>query len=106
MPFIAYDLSLDLVRLLRPLLPAIKDHDPDLADQIRRAATSVVMNLAEGSGRRGKERAYHYRIARGSVQEVRSGLEAADAWGYVDKPRLAEASHLAHRIAGMLWRLG
>jgi len=106
MKFIAYDLSLDLLQLLRPILAAVKQQDPDLADQIRRAATSVTMNLAEGTGRSGKERAYHYRIARGSVLEVRGGLDAAEAWGYVEKDRAAEAWRLADRIAGMLWRLG
>jgi hypothetical protein len=45
MSFAAYDVSLELVRVLAPLVPAIKKHDRDLADQMRRAATSVVLNM-------------------------------------------------------------
>ena len=41
----------------------------DLADQARRAMASVPLNLAEGAGRAGRDRVYHFRIAYGSVKE-------------------------------------
>src|SRR5262245_53591136 len=41
-----------------------------LRDQLERASTSVVLNIAEGSSRRSlRERARHYNIARGSMME-------------------------------------
>jgi hypothetical protein len=47
--------SLDLIRALRPLCEQIARSSSDLADQLRRAATSVMLNLGEGEmgGRRG-----------------------------------------------------
>ena len=65
MAFIAYDLSLDLVSLVAPVALAVQRHDRSLADQLRRAVASVPANLAEGSGRVGRDRLHHYRIALG-----------------------------------------
>ena len=45
----AYEVSIELIGALRELLPVIKRHDRDLADQIHRAATSVALNLGEGA---------------------------------------------------------
>ena len=46
--FIAYEVSLEVIRLLRPVLPLIQRHDPDLADQLRRASNAVPLHIAEG----------------------------------------------------------
>ena len=53
--FTAHDASLELIRELRTLMPAIQRFDRDLATQLRTAATSVTLNLSEGqrSGGRG-----------------------------------------------------
>ncbi len=45
-----------------------------IADQAIRAATSVPANLAEGHGRRGRDRVHHWRIAYASAKEVDSHL--------------------------------
>jgi len=72
----------------------------NLAHQIRRAATSVVLNIAEGYGR------YHYLdslrfyyIARGSLDETLSGFVACDELGYTnaDLPRQRRLCHSALR---------
>ena len=50
-----------------------------LGEQLRRAALSIPTNIAEGTGRnQGKESAYFYRIAKGSVYEVVSLLVMCD----------------------------
>jgi len=36
MSFATYDVSLELVRVLAPIVPAIKKHDRDLADQMKK----------------------------------------------------------------------
>ena len=79
--FGAYALGLEAIRLLRPLEPIIKQHDADLARQIRKAASSVALNLAEGAKRRGEDRLYHYSVAAGGANEVLAGLDTSDAWG-------------------------
>jgi hypothetical protein len=47
MRFLAYDLAIDLVRLLREPIASIRHHDADLARQACRALASVPLNIAE-----------------------------------------------------------
>jgi four helix bundle protein len=54
-----------------------------LVQQIRRAATSVHLNLAEGCSRKSvAERNRYFEIARGSVIEVDSAIEISFKLGY------------------------
>lgn len=54
-----------------------------LAQQIKRAALSVHLNIAEGSSRKSQaERKRFYEIARGSVIEVDAALDVANDLGY------------------------
>lgn len=55
-----------------------------LVQQIKRAALSVHLNIAEGSSRKSEvERKRFYEIARGSVIEVDAALDIAADLGYV-----------------------
>jgi len=65
-----YSVMLDLLVSLRPILVQIRTRDANLEDQMRRAATSVVLNIAEGSGSRGKIRTARYSTALGSARET------------------------------------
>ena len=47
--FIAYEVSIELIRNLRDVAATIKRSDRDLADQLQRAASSAALNLGEGS---------------------------------------------------------
>jgi len=61
-----------------------------MTDQIRRAALSVLANIAEGQGRRGpKEFLHHLSIANGSLCEVETCVIAAHRRGYLDDANLA-----------------
>ena len=55
-----------------------------LARQLRRAASSVTLNLAEGSGSQGRNRNARYFNALGSAREVRACIHVALAWSYVE----------------------
>ncbi len=79
-----HDEMLDAIRAMRPLLTAIQRRDIDLARQLRRAASSVVLNLAEGSGSFGGVRTQRYRTALGSARETMSCLRVAEAFGYIE----------------------
>ncbi len=81
MRFIALDVSLGLIRDLRAPLLRLRRLDPDLHRQIRRAASSVALNLSEGAERAGKDRLHLYRVARGSAREVETALQLSVAWG-------------------------
>ena len=63
-----YDDMLACVAMMRGLAGAIERHDPDLGRQMRRAASSVVLNTAEGSGSFGRMRTARYRTALGSAR--------------------------------------
>jgi four helix bundle protein len=79
----AYDTMLEVLRGLRPLLTQIERHDRDLGNQLRRASTSVVLNVAEGCGSSAGMRTARYRTALGSARETGACLDAAIALGYV-----------------------
>ena len=75
-----YQLAMNVFRegyRVASLLPIEEKYN--LANQLRRASTSIILNIAEGYGR------YHYLdslrfyyTARGSIMEVLSGLIACD----------------------------
>lgn len=55
-----------------------------LGDQIRRSASSVTSNIAEGSGRNSfKEKTHFIEIAYGSLMEAFSQLQIAQDLGYL-----------------------
>lgn len=55
-----------------------------LGDQIRRSASSVTSNIAEGSGRNSfKEKSHFIEIAYGSLMEAFSQLQIAQYLGYL-----------------------
>ncbi len=101
--FDAYDVTLQMIRSLVKIVEVIEKRDPDLADQIRRALNSVLLNINEGRKNRGGNQARFFAYASGSNSEVRAGLDAAEAWGWVSVPD--EARALLDRNAAMLWRL-
>ena len=105
MTFDAYDRSLSLLRTLVPLLERLVAIDPKLADQLRRAAQSVTLNIQEASRRSGKDRRYRFRISLGSAAEVAACLDVAAALRYVDEPALAPALELVDRVRAMTYRL-
>jgi len=74
-------------------LPRVENYN--LAEQIRRAAVSVTANLAEGYGRYNYPDAIHfYRIARGSLFELKDHLIACNDLGYIQKSLYAQGEKL------------
>jgi four helix bundle protein len=97
-----YQLALKLLRTAYDLAGQLPDYEKyNLADQLRRAAVSVVLNIAEGYGR------YHYLdklrflyMARGSLDELLSAFVACGEVGYADSGQIAwvrSAHEEAHR---------
>jgi four helix bundle protein len=91
-----YDVILEVLRELRPVVAQIETHDRDLGRQLRRAATSVALNCSEGSGSNGGTRRERYRNALGSAQETRACLDAAIALGYVESVDAGLLGRLDH----------
>ena len=99
-----HDDMLEAITTIRPLLTAIERRDADLARQLRRAASSVVLNIAEGSGSFGGVRTQRYRTALGSARETLACLQVAEAFGYIDTTP-AGVLALLRRVLGTLVRV-
>jgi four helix bundle protein len=78
-----YPVCLEMVRGVRPCVEKIGRFDADLARQLRKASTSVALNVAEGSGSRGGKRRHCYDIALGEARETLANLVVATAVGYM-----------------------
>jgi four helix bundle protein len=72
-----YLVSLDSVRLVRPLIAVVVREDPDLARQLRRALSSIPLNIAEGESALGRNQRLRFVTALGSAREARACLEVA-----------------------------
>jgi four helix bundle protein len=78
-----------------------------LADQLRRASTSIILNFAEGNGKKGlKERQRFFRIAKGSLYEVAAVYDVALSFGLIEKTFHEKVIDRCDYIAAMLskWR--
>ena len=78
--FVALDVCRDASRIAKQ----IEKHDSSLANQLRRCASSVPLNLREGSGSSGGNRRLRYHTALGSSGEVLACYDTAEAMGYID----------------------
>ena len=86
------------------LLPA--EEKFNMVQQIRRAALSVKLNLAEGSTRRSDiERKRYLEISRGSVVEIDAALETAVDLEYFKKEELQNIGELLNKCFAMLSKM-
>ena len=104
-PLRALDISHHMLEVIAPLLDRIGQHDRSLADQLRRAAQSVTLNLAESAGHRRGNRRLRLESALGSAYETRACIRIARTWGYVSADAADAALGLVDRVAAMTYRL-
>ena len=99
-----YQVARQLVRdiyLLQNQFP--KEERYALGDQVRRAATSITANIAEGSGRQSiKEKIHFIEIAFGSMTEVFCELQTACDLDYIKAEQLDTLRPSFEEIAKML----
>ena len=89
------------VYMLQEVFP--KEERYALCDQLRRAASSIPANIAEGSGRSSlKEKIHFIEIAYGSLMEVFCELQTASDLGYITEERIEKLRPLITDIAKML----
>ncbi len=91
--FRTYDLAVSFYRHVEPL--SMKSH---LKEQLLRAASSIVLNLAEGNGKPScRDQVRFFRIAMGSLRETQAILELGNVKD--------EISDCADKLGGSLYRL-
>ncbi len=100
-----HEMAPSIVEALAPLMPLIQRQDRALAVQLRTAASSMVLNIAESEySDPGNKRARLFTAA-GSANESRSAIRVAVAWGYVRQERAADVLARLDRVMAILWKL-
>jgi four helix bundle protein len=99
-----YQHSIEMNQRVAEVARKIQRHDRDLVRQLKRAASSVALNVAEGLGTQGGNRELRFKTALGSAREVQACLDVARAWGYLDASSKPVQVNVDHVIA-MLFKL-
>jgi len=108
----AWEHARTLAIVSKPLIDRLPTTERSgLADQWRRAASSVVLNIAEGASRRGnKEFRKHLGIARASLDEVEAIIDLAVGLDYLRKEDTTKVSAVrdecARTVFGLIRKLG
>ena len=99
-----YQLALKFHLGVMTLLP--KRGSPTLRDQLERASISIILNIAEGAGRRSPaDRRRHFVIAQGSTYECAAILDIIRLRRIAQPSRCLNARNYAVRIVQMLAKL-
>jgi four helix bundle protein len=88
------------------LLETVPRGNGPLVDQLRRAALSVPLNIAEAAGRTTQaDGGRHYAIARGAAMECAAIIDAMHVLRIIDDPSHVQASAVLARIVAMTTKL-
>ena len=101
-----YRCAIEFLALTAQAAEQIPRGNATLLDQLRRAASSISLNIAEAAGRTGQaDAARTYAIARGSAMECAAVLDALLVLKMIDASTKQRGDELLERIVGMLTRL-
>ncbi|HET6404284.1 MAG TPA: four helix bundle protein [Candidatus Thermoplasmatota archaeon] len=97
-----YHRAVRAAALVEKVALAVPEARADLRDQMRRASTSVVLNIAEGAnGFAPRDKARYYRIAQGSAGECLAALDLARQVGPGSADDGAARSELLHVMGSL-----
>jgi four helix bundle protein len=102
-----YQMQLRLISWVTPLMEEAKiiaaGKTREVLDQLDRASLSMLLNTAEGNGKRqGQVRAKFFDDARGSATECAACLDALVAKGVFSPDKMSEGKSMLLRIVSML----
>jgi four helix bundle protein len=98
-----YRAGIEFVALADEVAESLPRGRAYLTDQLRRAATSIPLNTAEGAGEFAPaDKARFYRMARRSATECASILDVCGRLRLADTSKLADGRGLLLRIVAML----
>src|SRR6478752_3755853 len=98
----AYRASSEFLGVMWKLVVRIPKGHGEIVDQLRRAALSIPLNIAEGRGKFNRDAVRFYTIARGSALECAAILDALQAMAVFDEAALTQARELLERVVSML----
>ena len=98
----AYHVALEMVAGVETLVADFPRGHSELKDQLRRSASSVVRNIAEGANRwPARDKASRFVSAHGECGECHASLAIALAIGVITKSQFRPLVTLADRVAAM-----
>ncbi len=101
-----YRRAVEFLALTAELSADVPRGNAALLDQLRRAASSIPLNIAEAAGRTGRaDAARTYAIARGSAMECAAVLDALAVLKVVDGEVHHRGVELLERVVAMLTKL-
>jgi len=100
-----YGCAISFFKLAIPLIERTPTGYHSLADQLRRAAVSIPLNIAEGSGRFDKDERRYFSMARGSALECAAIMDVLEALGTLSVEEANQEKELLERIVSMLTKL-
>lgn len=96
-----YSVALEMCGDAARVAKMIEKHDTSLANQLRRCASSVPLNIREGSGSFAGHRRQRYHSALGSAGEVLAVYDTAEAMNYIE-PVSGEMRRRVDHVMGTL----
>ena len=100
-----YSCAIEFIKLSTPFTDRAPVGYHSLNDQLRRAAISIPLNIAEGSGKYGNDERRYFTIARGSALECAAIVDVFEVLGAVSEQEAVRARALLERIVAMLSKL-
>ena len=101
-----YQRAIEFLSVVYDVVDALPRGHADRADQLTRAAESVVRNIAEGAGRWSEaDSANRYKIARGEAMECAASLDIMKLRKLLAEERYERGSHLLEGVVAMLTKM-
>jgi len=98
-----FKVALDAVAMLDEIAEQLPEGRGYIRDQLRRAANSILLNVAEGAGEfMPAEKARFYRMAKRSGTECAGQVLMCQRLALVDAPRVDAALDILQRVISML----
>ena len=101
-----YKVSIEFMALAINIVDTVPRGYSSLADQLKRAAWSIPLNIAEGCGKNSiNDKKRFYAIARGSAMECGAIIDVCQVLKIENEKSFVEGKDLLIRIVSMLTKL-
>jgi four helix bundle protein len=101
-----YQRAIEFLALVYDIVGALPRGNADRADQLTRAAESVVRNIAEGAGRwSAADSASRYKIARGEAMECAASLDVMKLKRVISEDHYQRGVQLLEGVVAMLTKM-
>ena len=94
-----------MVRVVHGVAGKVARHDRDMAQQLKRAATSAALNASEGLHAKAGKRRSRLEDSVNSARETMMALRLAEACEYLPAGEATSAAQQVDEVIAMLWTL-